>query len=189
MDGREQPTRRGISLRQGNFGKLLQALGEQLDLAPIIRDRNAFLVESCIELLLRQMMLNKARDACAACDTFLPRKRREHLLGCLAAWAQNVEDLFILEDCLTELVTEAEALYNSILPDITFVKGKRPLPHAFSHLYGKYFNAYDDEAAVRARIVLPLYGPCSDEERVMVMDKLCVRVSLSADDLEHFQKK
>ena len=57
---------------QGNFGKLLQALGEQLDLAPIIKDGNAFLVESCIELLLGQMMLNKARAACAACDSFLP---------------------------------------------------------------------------------------------------------------------
>ena len=85
---------------------------------------------------------------------------------------------------MTELATEAEALYNSILP----VKGKPPLPHAFSYLYGKYFDANDDEAAVQARIVLLLYGP-RNYEKVMVMDKLCVRAGLSADDLEHFQKK
>ena len=93
---------------------------------------------------------------------------------CLAAWTQNVKDHFVLEDCLTELATEAEALYNSILPDITFVKGKRHLPLTFSYSYGKYFDANDDEAAVQERIVLLLYDHRNYEEKVMVMDKLCV---------------
>ena len=140
IEGKEVAGKKGVSLRCGNFSKLIRTIQGQLAIGVKIKLRNLFLVENSIELVLRKRVLARAKGNCNACRQGFRVTHPEHQVGCLLDWAHIVQEQLILPEHLPDLAAEAKAVYKAALATMAFDDTKGALAHSFGYLYGKYFT-------------------------------------------------
>ena len=134
IEGKEVAGKKGVSVRCGNFSKLIRTIQGQLAIGVKIKLRNLFLVENSIELVLQKRALARAKGNCNACCQGFRVTHPEHQVRCLLDWAHIVQEQLILPEHLPDLAAEAA------LATLAFDDTKGALAHAFGYLYSKYFT-------------------------------------------------
>ena len=186
IEGKEVAGKKGVSLRCGNFSKLIRSIQGQLAIGVKIKLRNLFLVENSIELVLRKRVLARAKRNCNACRQGFRVTHPEHQVGCLLGWAHIVQEQLVLAEHLPDLATEAEAVYKAALTTLAFDDTKGALAHAFGYLYGKYFT--NDAGTIFEEIKRAPFRASLETDEQKMLEALCAAAHITESDLSHFER-